>query len=86
MEDDIWIYSMIYTEFQVDDVQFIQPCGFVWFGKPKYRVKAKSRKKATNSPCESAGRTEGRAPGIRSDLDKKISQREVASEDPTTAT
>lgn len=25
---------------QVDDVRFVQPCGFVWFYKPRYRVKA----------------------------------------------
>ena len=27
---------------QVDDVEFVQPVGFVWFYKPRYRVKAKS--------------------------------------------
>lgn len=27
----------------VDDVHFVQPVGFVWFQKPRYRVKAKSR-------------------------------------------
>ncbi len=24
----------------IDDVRFVQPCGFVWFYKPRYRVKA----------------------------------------------
>ena len=28
----------------VDDVYFVQPVGFVWFHKPRYRVKAKSRR------------------------------------------
>lgn len=29
---------------EVDDVHFVQPVGFVWFIKPRYRVKAVSRK------------------------------------------
>jgi hypothetical protein len=28
----------------VDDVRFVQPVGFVWFHKPRYRVKAGRRK------------------------------------------
>jgi hypothetical protein len=28
---------------QVDDVRFVQPCGFVWFYKPRYRVKCERR-------------------------------------------
>lgn len=28
----------------VDDVHLAQPIGFVWLSKPRYRVKAKSRK------------------------------------------
>ncbi len=28
----------------VDDVHLAQPIGFVWHRKPRYRVKAKSRK------------------------------------------
>jgi hypothetical protein len=28
----------------VDDVHLAQPVGFVWFRKPRYRVKAQSRK------------------------------------------
>lgn len=31
-------------EFEVDDVAFVQPIGFVWFSRPRYRVKALSRK------------------------------------------
>jgi len=31
-------------EFMVDDVRFVQPVGFVWFYKPRYRVKAIGRK------------------------------------------
>ena len=27
----------------VDDVRFVQPVGFVWFHKPRYRVKARRR-------------------------------------------
>lgn len=29
----------------VDDVEFVQPVGFVWFSKPRYRVKAKGVKR-----------------------------------------
>lgn len=29
---------------QVDDVLLVQPVGFVWFQKPRYRVKAEGRK------------------------------------------
>jgi len=29
---------------EVDDVHFVQPVGFVWFRKPRYRVKARGRK------------------------------------------
>lgn len=28
---------------EVDDVRFVQPCGFVWFYKPRYRVKCERR-------------------------------------------
>jgi hypothetical protein len=31
---------------EVDDVRFVQPVGFVWLSKPRYRVKAGSRKMA----------------------------------------
>ena len=36
----------------VDDVRLVQPVGFVWFAKPRYRVKAVGRKVAgkTNAP------------------------------------
>lgn len=27
----------------VDDVHFVQPVGFIWFRKPRYRVKAGRR-------------------------------------------
>jgi hypothetical protein len=30
---------------EVIDVDFVQPVGFVWFSKPRYRIKAKSRKR-----------------------------------------
>lgn len=30
--------------FVVDDVRFAQPVGFVWHAKPRYRVKALSRR------------------------------------------
>lgn len=30
---------------EVDDVHFLQPVGFVWFSKPRYRVKAKGVKR-----------------------------------------
>lgn len=33
-----WSHTM-----EVDDVHFVQPVGFVWFQKPRYRVKAISR-------------------------------------------
>lgn len=29
---------------EVHDSAFVQPIGFIWFYKPRYRVKAKSRK------------------------------------------
>jgi len=29
---------------EVDDVEFVQPVGFVWLYKPRYRVKAASKK------------------------------------------
>lgn len=29
---------------QVDDVLFHQPIGFIWFQKPRYRIKAITRK------------------------------------------
>lgn len=29
--------------FTVDDVRFLWPCGFIWFTKPRYRVKAGRR-------------------------------------------
>lgn len=36
--------SVALPQFEVDDVQFVQPVGFVWHTKPKYRIKARSRK------------------------------------------
>lgn len=30
-------------EFMVDDVHFVQPVGFVWLQKPRYRIKAGRR-------------------------------------------
>jgi hypothetical protein len=38
------VYREDPPRFEVDDTQFVQPVGFVWFSKPRYRVKAKSRK------------------------------------------
>lgn len=38
------IYYQPLPSLEVDDVQFVQPVGFVWFSKPRYRVKAPSRK------------------------------------------
>lgn len=29
----------------VDEVYFVQPIGFVWFSKPRYRIKAGSNKR-----------------------------------------
>lgn len=42
--DDGDLYNPGLPHFDVDDVQFVQPVGFVWFSKPRYRVKAISRK------------------------------------------
>ena len=33
-------YFQDLPQFEVDDVAFMQPVGFVWFSKPRYRVKA----------------------------------------------
>jgi len=35
-----WDYE--FRTIEVDDVRFVQPVGFIWFSKPRYRVKAKS--------------------------------------------
>lgn len=36
--------SVAVPSFTVDDVRFVQPVGFVWFSKPRYRVKAGTRR------------------------------------------
>ena len=41
MDDDYW-HSFDRVSIEVDDVEFVQPVGFYWFQKPRYRVKAKS--------------------------------------------
>lgn len=33
---------------EVDDVPLMQPIGFIWFTKPRYRVKAVGREIETN--------------------------------------
>lgn len=38
------VYAETPPNFEVDNVRFVQPVGFVWFSKPRYRIKAKSRK------------------------------------------
>lgn len=38
-----WIERTTIPTFNVDDVHFMQPIGFVWFSKPRYRVKAGRR-------------------------------------------
>ena len=38
--DDWWPGERVSCE--VDDVPLMQPVGFVWFSKPRYRIKAKS--------------------------------------------
>jgi len=43
MTDD-WPFFPERLSCEVDDVQFVQPVGFVWHSKPRYRVKAISRK------------------------------------------
>lgn len=43
--DDIWRGYYGRDEvpgMSVDDVQFVVPCGFVWFARPRYRVAARS--------------------------------------------
>ena len=39
------VYALPAIDLMVDDVEFVQPCGFVWFEKPRYRVKAIFRAK-----------------------------------------
>ncbi|UPT53367.1 hypothetical protein [Synechococcus phage Yong-L2-223] len=38
---DRWVSP---TTMNVDDVQFVQPVGFVWHSKPRYRIKCVSRR------------------------------------------
>ena len=38
-----WIEPTTIPNFTVDDVHFVQPIGFIWFHKPRYRVKAGRR-------------------------------------------
>lgn len=38
-----WMERTTMPSFTVDDVHFVQPVGFVWFSKPRYRVKAGRR-------------------------------------------
>lgn len=40
--DDYYAHHSQVPNFEVDDVRFVQPVGFVWFRKPRYRVKALS--------------------------------------------
>jgi hypothetical protein len=44
--DDDWYFTVSRTRtyIEVDDTHLMQPVGFAWFQKPRYRVKAKSRK------------------------------------------
>ena len=42
--DDELVEIVPLPEFEIDDVPLMQPVGFVWFGKPRYRVKAGSRR------------------------------------------
>lgn len=38
-----WIERLTIPTFSVDDVRFVQPVGFVWHCKPRYRVKCGRR-------------------------------------------
>lgn len=38
-----WLERTAIPAFAVDDVHFVQPCGFVWWSKPRYRVKCGRR-------------------------------------------
>lgn len=40
----------------VDDVALVHPVGFVWFNKPRYRVKAASTRWQTVSKARSTGK------------------------------
>ena len=43
-EDDFAPCEMVdHRTIEVDDVPLMQPIGFIWFTKPRYRVKAESR-------------------------------------------
>jgi hypothetical protein len=44
--DEDWYFTVARarTYVEVDDVRFVQPVGFVWFERPRYRVKAGSRR------------------------------------------
>lgn len=41
---DWWEVRTDIPTIDVDDVRFVQPVGFVWFHKPRYRIKAMGRK------------------------------------------
>jgi hypothetical protein len=45
MSDPDWYERPMRDTCEVDDVEFVQPVGFVWFSKPRYRVKAKGVKR-----------------------------------------
>ena len=43
MDNDEWWFGER-VSCEVDDVEFVQPVGFIWFRKPRCRIKAKSVK------------------------------------------
>ena len=44
MTDWYEVYPLSVPSMEVDDVRFAQPVGFVWFSRPRYRVKAVGRR------------------------------------------
>lgn len=39
----------VFYSMEVDDVPMMQPVGFVWFSKPRYRVRAGSNRIMANA-------------------------------------